>query len=449
MTETKSTTKKSYKPLREVEVEYKVDKSKCELCIDKPCLLSCPVDAIHKIPPNDQIEIDNKCIGCVLCREACPFDAIRMKTTLSEPIRENIPNINVKLCRQCGACVQACRVGAIHLESTGAEKAHSVIDEDKCVRCGFCARACPTEAIKFGEIMSQSVVSDKALIVDQEDCVGCMSCIRVCPAKGAIEVGEVNKLPFINPDHCARCEECVNVCPTSAIKYSSKEKASEAFDNIKTRELASEILKNDANKLSKNAAKINTIFNKLAQDVSNQHTELEFNEDVTDIVTNEIEDMLNVEVDIDDVKDIIENTNPTRKTIVVNENCIACGACVNGCPVDCIELEAPSPITIGDECVYCGKCVDTCSFDAINLSEESFQVKDGRIFFTRETLKGVRSGEVVIDDLACQLCGVCVNKCPVDAMSIVDNKVVIDKDECILCGACETICPLNAVKLNK
>ncbi|MGZ7210275.1 MAG: 4Fe-4S binding protein, partial [Methanobacterium sp.] len=29
--------------------------------------------------------MDEKCFGCVLCREACPYDAITMKTTLAEP----------------------------------------------------------------------------------------------------------------------------------------------------------------------------------------------------------------------------------------------------------------------------------------------------------------------------------------------------------------------------
>ncbi len=61
-----------------MEVEYEVDHSKCEKCPNKPCLLSCPADALHEVPPQNNIEIDEKCIGCVLCREACPYDAIKM-----------------------------------------------------------------------------------------------------------------------------------------------------------------------------------------------------------------------------------------------------------------------------------------------------------------------------------------------------------------------------------
>ncbi len=450
--ETKSTkstaSKKSSKPLREVEVEYEIDRSKCEQCRERPCLQSCPVDALHEIPPDKRIEIDDNCVGCVLCREACPYDAIKMKTTLAAPIRENVPNINVKLCRQCGACVAACKTGAIHLESTGTEEAHSVIDEDKCVRCGYCARVCPTEAIKYGEILPRSVVGGKAVVVNQKKCIGCMTCTRVCPSRGAINVGEVSKLPFINPAYCARCEECMNVCPSDAIRYSSRKRAYENFNKIKTMEIVSEILEKDASKLSRNASKINTIFNKIAREVSFRHEETEFEEDVTDVVQNEIKDMVGEGLEIDDIGEIIERTNPQREINITAENCIGCGACIEQCPVECIELEMPSPIHIGEECVYCGQCIDVCPFEAINISEEHFKTRNGRIYFSRERVEGSRTGEVVIDNESCQRCGVCVNRCPEGALTIEDDTLTVDKEKCILCAECEGICPLHAIKLN-
>lgn len=430
-----------------MEVEYEINKGKCEECPDKPCILSCPVDALHQIPPDNHVEIDEKCVGCVLCREACPYDAIKMKTVLAEPVRENIPNINIKLCRQCGACVQACRTGAIHLESTGTEEAHSVIDEEKCVRCGYCSRVCPTEAIKYGEILPRSVVGGKAVVVDQDQCIGCMTCTRVCPSRGAINVGKVSKLPFIDPAYCARCEECMNVCPSTAIKYSSRKRAFERFNKIKTMEIASEILEKDTSKLSRDASRINTIFNKLARDISFRHQEPEFKEDVTEIIKAEIKDMVDSDLEIGDIGEIIERTNPKRHITVIEENCIGCGACIEGCPVDCIGLEMPSPVHVGEECVYCGQCVATCPFDAIDISEEVFYTDDGKIFFSREDVKGPRTGEVIVDDLSCQACGVCINRCPEDAITLKNDKIVIDTEKCILCGECEAICPVHAVKL--
>lgn len=117
------------------------------------------------------------------------------------------------------------------------------------------------------------------------------------------------------------------------------------------------------------------------------------------------------------------------------------------CPVECIELEMPSPIHIGKDCVYCGQCVETCPFQAITLKEESFHVEGGRIIFERKDILGPSKGEVIIDSLACQRCGVCVNKCPVDAMTLENDEIRVDHDKCIFCGECQRICPTRAVEL--
>ncbi|MDI9436866.1 MAG: 4Fe-4S binding protein [Euryarchaeota archaeon] len=447
MAETTSPSKRIYKPLREVEVEYEIDHEKCKKCQERPCLSSCPVDALHEIPPYDQVEIDEKCVGCVLCREACPYDAIKIKTKLSEPILENIPNINTKLCIHCGACVDACRTGAIQLISSGTEEAHSEIDEDKCVRCGFCARVCPTEAIKYGEILPRSVVGGKAIMVNQKDCIGCMTCTRVCPSRGAINVGKVSKLPFINPSYCARCEECMDVCPSTAIKYSSRKKAYQNYSKIKTMEIVSELLEKDSEKLVREAVKIDSILGKIANRVSYQHPEAEFTQDVTSLVEDEIRSLVDGDLELQDVGEIIEATLPWREIVVLDEKCIGCGACINECPVNCIQLEMPSPVHIGDECVSCGRCVEVCPVEAIRLSEEFFQAEEGRILFKRRTVEGPQSGEVTIDQLSCQACGVCVNKCPADAMTLEDDVVSVDPEKCIVCGKCESICPVGAVRL--
>ncbi|UTB32624.1 MAG: 4Fe-4S binding protein [Methanobacterium sp. ERen5] len=408
--------------------------------------MSCPVDAIWKTE-DGKIEIDDKCVGCVLCREACPYNAINMKTTLSEPIRENVPNINTKLCRQCGACVKACKTGSIQLISSGNEEAHSEINEDTCVRCGYCARVCPTEAIKYGEILPRSVVGGKAIVVNQKDCIGCMTCTKVCPSRGAINVGKVSKLPFINPSYCARCEECMNVCPSAAIKYSSRKRAYKNFSKIKTMEIVSELLENEAGKLSKDAIRISSILNGIARKISSNHSEKSFREDVTPIITEEIKAMTHNELEIEDINEIIGVTNPKRSIKVLEDNCIGCGACMSECPVKCIELEMPSPVHIDDRCVHCGKCIETCQFDAIELAEEYFKVENGKIFFKRDALTGQREGKIVTDVAACMACGICVRKCPTNALRLEKDEVLVDTEKCILCGECDIICTVNAIKL--
>ncbi len=435
------------RPLREIEVDYEIDHGKCEKCEEKPCLNVCPVDAIHQNTLTGKIEIDEKCIGCILCREACPYDAISMKTILSEPIRENVPIINPKLCRACGACVSACRTGAIHLISSGEIETHSEIDEDKCVRCGYCARTCPTEAIKYGEILPRSVVGGRAIRVNQDECIGCMTCLRVCPSKGAINVSRISKLPYINPSYCARCEECMNVCPSAAIRYSSRKRAYNEFLWMKIMDITSDIIEKESEKLIKDLGMIDQILEAITLNIKSDKGEEEFEEDVTDLIKGKIEDIVDSNLTLIEFKHIIDFTRPSREIGVMEENCIGCGQCIDECPLDCIDLEPPSPIHIGDECVYCGACTSVCPVDAIRLKEEKFEVKDERIYFKRVHIKGLRKGELIIDDVICQGCEVCVNQCPVDALELKNSHLTVDMKKCIICGKCESICPVMAIKL--
>jgi len=52
---------------------------------------------------------------------------------------------------------------------------------------------------------------------------------------------------------------------------------------------------------------------------------------------------------------------------VINESCIACGACVGGCPVEAIVMdEALGRYAIDpDKCISCGACAGGCPVEAI------------------------------------------------------------------------------------
>ena len=84
-------------------------------------------------------------------------------------------------CIGCGACVSACRFGAITLNEYGAAE----VDEEKCIGCGMCARNCPANAISKTDYTAPGKKLP-AMAIDPAKCIKCGACMEKCKF-GAIE----------------------------------------------------------------------------------------------------------------------------------------------------------------------------------------------------------------------------------------------------------------------
>lgn len=60
----------------------------------------------------------------------------------------------------------------------------------------------------------------------------------------------------------------------------------------------------------------------------------------------------------------------------------------------------------------------------------------------------ISSHVAVVNTEECTSCGVCVDACHLDAISL-DDVAVIDEDKCIGCGVCAHLCEFKAISLNK
>jgi len=47
----------------------------------------------------------------------------------------------------------------------------------------------------------------------------------------------------------------------------------------------------------------------------------------------------------------------------------------------------------------------------------------------------------------CNGCESCVEECPSEAMSMVDEKAVVDVEDCIECAVCVDTCPEKAISM--
>ena len=278
-------------------------------------------------------------------------------------------------------------------------------------------RNLPNRITKLGPVLpiARGLVDMDYLNVNGKNCVLCGLCASACPF-GALEfeinnknIKDLDEYPIwkhsasIDEDECLYCKACETACPQDAI----------------------------------------TIKRELPERSKLVTGEINIDEDKC-IYCGVCEELCPPQA-------ISMKQEKMDREIKVDENkCVYCLVCKRACPVNAIKAVCSScsygdyrlnpedakikgrSILQEDECVNCGWCQEICPVDAAKVIKPF-------------------EGEVIMDTTECKgdSCHACMDVCPCNAVSLVDNKSSIEERFCILCGACSNVCPQNCIKIQR
>lgn len=124
--------------------------------------------------------------------------------------------------------------------------------------------------------------------------------------------------------------------------------------------------------------------------------------------------------------------------------CLGYSDCVEACTFDAIYIDEKTglPLVIDDKCVACGACVTACPRDIIELRKKN--KKDRKIFVSCVNKdKGAAAKKACA--VACIGCKKCEKVCPFDAITVENFLAYIDPNKCKLCRKCVAECPTGAI----
>ena len=123
--------------------------------------------------------------------------------------------------------------------------------------------------------------------------------------------------------------------------------------------------------------------------------------------------------------------------------CLGLADCVVSCDFDAIHMNPETGLPVVDvNCVACGACVEACPRDIIEL--RNVGKKERRIFVSCvNEEKGAPAKKNCT--VACIGCAKCFNVCAFDAIEMKNNRAYIDYEKCKLCRKCVDVCPTDAI----
>lgn len=124
-------------------------------------------------------------------------------------------------------------------------------------------------------------------------------------------------------------------------------------------------------------------------------------------------------------------------------SCIGLGDCALTCKFDAITMRDGIAYISEDRCVGCGACVDICPRNVIQLHPASARV----LVRCRNSDVARQARDVCMK--ACIACKRCVKECKYDAIAVENGFAVIDTEKCTKCGDCVAVCPCNCITISE
>lgn len=257
----------------------------------------------------------------------------------------------------------------------------------------FCANVCPV-GVLLGLVSEHAV---NRIYIENGKCVSCGLCAAECPT-GSIDF----KNKTVDNETCIKCFKCMGGCRRNGIRYGIKPAEKIPFNPSRRRLLAVGAAAAAAFALA-----------------------LKGGIDLGKAVAAKVK------------KAVLPAGAGSPEEFA--DRCLNCNLCVQNCPMRIIRKADGDFGTVHLDyengfCKYdCNMCSQICPSGALKRISLADKQK-------------TQIGLAVINEDVCIKCGLCVMKCPKEAIAKEDGAFpLVGTDKCIGCGACKNACPVKAI----